>query len=211
MRLIGLTGGIASGKSTFSNALRELGVPVIDADQLARRVVAPGSPGLAELVQVFGGDVLAPDGTLDRKKLGAKVFADPRARARLEAVTHPAIRRAMLEETARLAGAGHDLGFYDVPLLYEVGLDKSLDCVVLVYAPREVQIARLRQRDGLTAAEAEARLAAQLPIDDKLARADVVVENDGDLAALRAKAAPLVADLRAGLGRKLPNGPPKRY
>lgn len=211
MRVVGLTGGIASGKTTFAGALRARGVPVVDADALARAAVAPGTPALAEIARLFGAGVLAPDGSLDRKKLGAVVFADAAARKRLEAVTHPAVRAAMAEETARLASAGHPLAFYDTPLLYEVGLDRILDCVVVVWAPRDLQRARLQARDGLGADEAEARLAAQLPIDEKAARADFVVENAGAPEDLGPKADRLLADLRRGLGRKLPNTAPVRY
>jgi dephospho-CoA kinase len=211
VRVVGLTGGIASGKSTFAEALRARGVPVVDADALARAAVAPGAAALAEIARAFGPGVLLPDGGLDRRRMAALVFADPEARRRLEAITHPAVRRAMAEETARLAAAGHDLAFYDTPLLFEVGLDRTLDSVVVVWAPPEVQRARLAARDGLGPAEAEARLAAQLPIDDKAGRADFVVENVGAVAELGAKADRLLADLRRGLGRKLPNAPPVRY
>jgi dephospho-CoA kinase len=211
VRLVGLTGGIASGKSTFAAALRARGAPVLDADALARAAVAPGTPGLAEIARVFGPDVLDPDGGLDRKRMAALVFSDPEARRRLEAITHPAVRRAMAEETARLAGAGHALAFYDTPLLFEVGLEPMLDCVVVVWAPPDVQRARLVARDGLAPEEARARLAAQLPIDEKAARADFVVENVGPLEELGPKADRLLADLRRGLGRKLPNAAPVRY
>ncbi|HET7826250.1 MAG TPA: dephospho-CoA kinase [Anaeromyxobacter sp.] len=211
MRVIGLTGGIASGKTTFADALRARGVAVVDADALARAAVAPGTPAIAEIAREFGDGVLAPDGTLDRKKLGAVVFADASARRRLEAITHPAVRGAMAEETARLAAAGHALAFYDTPLLYEVGLDRMLDSVVVVWVPRDVQRARLQARDGIGATDAEARLAAQLPIDEKAARADFVVENTGAPADLGAKADRLLADLRRGLGRKLPNAAAVRY
>ncbi len=211
MRVVGLTGGIASGKSTFAAALRARGVPVVDADALARAAVAPGSPALAEIVRAFGPGVLGPDGALDRKRMAALVFSDPDARRRLEAITHPAVRAAMAEETRRLAAAGHELAFYDTPLLYEVGLDRTLDSVVVVFAPPLVQRARLVARDGLSPADADARIAAQLPIAEKAARADFVVENTGDPAALGAKADRLLADLRTGLGRKLPNAPPVRY
>ncbi len=211
MRVVGLTGGIASGKTTFAGVLRVRGVPVVDADALARAAVAPGAPALAEIARAFGPGVLAADGTLDRKALAAVVFADPAARRRLEAITHPAVRRGMAEETARLAAAGHPLAFYDTPLLYEVGLEGALDSVVVVWAPRDVQRARLAARDGLSGAEAEARLAAQLPIDEKAARADFVVENVGAPADLDAKADRLLADLRAGRGRRLPNAAPLRY
>lgn len=211
MRVVGLTGGIASGKSTFAGALRALGVPVVDADTLARAAVAPGTEALAEIAKAFGPEVFAPDGTLDRKKLGGVVFADAEQRRRLEAITHPAVRRAMAEETTRLAAEGHTLVFYDTPLLFEVGLDRQLDCVVVVWAPREVQRSRLIARDGLGPADADARLAAQIPIDAKAALADFVVENTGAPAELGPKAERLLADLRRGLGRKLPNAGPVRY
>jgi dephospho-CoA kinase len=211
VRLIGLTGGIASGKSTLAAALRARGVPVLDADALSRAAVAPGSPALAEIERAFGRGVLAADGSLDRRRMGALVFADEAARRRLEAIVHPAVRRAMAEETARLSAGGHDLAFYDTPLLFEVGLEATLDAVVVVWAPPEAQRARLATRDGLGPAEAEARLAAQLPIDEKARRADFVVENVGAAAELGPKADRLLADLRRGLGRKLPNAVAVRY
>ena len=211
MRLLGLTGGIATGKSTFAEALRARGVPVVDADALARAAVAPGAPALAEIARTFGPGVLTPDGGLDRKKMAAIVFSDPDARRRLEAITHPAVRRAMADETARLAAAGHDLAFYDTPLLFEVGLEAAVDAVVVVWAPPAVQRARLASRDALGPGEADARLAAQLPVDEKAARADFVVENVGARDELGPKAERLLADLRRGLGRKLPNAAPLRY
>jgi dephospho-CoA kinase len=211
VRVVGLTGGIATGKTTFAAALRARGVPVVDADALARAAVAPGTAALAEIARTFGPAVLGPDGALDRKRMAALVFSDPEARRRLEAITHPAVRLAMAAETGRLAAAGHPLAFYDTPLLYEVGLDRVLDSVVVVWAPPAVQRARLVARDGLAPAEADARIAAQLPIDEKAARADFVVENVGAPSELDAKADRLLAGLRGGLARKLPNAPPVRY
>jgi len=211
MTLVGLTGGIATGKSTFAAALRARGVPVIDADQLARQVVAQGGPALPAIAAAFGPSVLTAAGDLDRKAMASLAFADPAARRRLEAITHPAIRRAMEEETARLAAAGHGLVVYDSPLLFEAGLESSVSLVVVVYAPREVQLRRLQARDGLGRAEAEARLAAQRPIEEKADLADVVVDNTDEARPLDAAAARLVADLRAGLGRRLPSAPPARY
>ncbi len=211
MRLVGLTGGIATGKSTFAAALRALGAPVIDADQLARAAVAKGTPGLAAVVAEFGDDVLAPDGELDRKRMGVRVFSDPAARARLEAAVHPAVRALFRRELARLAAEGHAVAIYDVPLLYEAKLEGEVDLVVVVWAPREAQMGRLAARDGLDPTAAEARLAAQLPVDEKAARADVVIVNDGDPAALAVKARRLLADLAGGLARRLPNVPPTRY
>ena len=210
MRLVGLTGGIATGKTTFAAALRALGVPVIDADQLARQVVEPGTPALAAIAATFPG-VVGPDGRLDRKALGARVFGQEAERRRLEAVTHPAIRAAMVAETARLEAAGHDLVFYDTPLLYEVGLDQAMALVVVVWAPRQAQLRRLAARDGLSTAEAEARLGAQLPVDEKAARADVVIDNADETRPLGPRAARLVADLRGGLGRRLPGSAAARY
>ncbi len=211
MRVVGLTGGIGSGKSTFAAALRARGVPVLDADALAREAVAPGSPALAEIARALGPAAIGPDGALDRRKVAALVFADPAARRRLEAITHPAVRRAMLDETVRLAAEGRPLAFYDVPLLYEVGLDRDLDSVAVVYAPRELQRDRLVRRDGLSPAEADARLAAQLDIEEKARRADFVVDNSGPPEALPAKAERLLDDLHQGAGRRLPNAPPLRY
>jgi dephospho-CoA kinase len=213
MRLVGLTGGIASGKSTFAAALRALGAPVLDADQLARAAVAKGSPGLAEVVAAFGPDVLGRDGELDRKRMAARVFSDPTARARLEAIVHPRVRSLFRDELARLAAQGDPVAFYDVPLLYETGQQGQVDLAVVVWAPRELQVTvtRLAARDGLSRADAEARLAAQLPIDAKAALADVVIVNDGEPGALVDKAARLLADIRGGLTRRLPNAEPARY
>lgn len=211
MRLIGLTGGIASGKSTFAAALNALGATVIHADALARAAVAPGSAGLAAVVREFGPDVLGPDGALDRKRMATRVFADACARARLEAIVHPAVRALFRAELQRLQAQGEDLVFYEVPLLYETGLDAQVDLAVVVWAPRAAQLSRLVARDGLTPAEAEARLAAQLPLDEKAARADAVVVNDGAPPELAEKAVRLLADVRMGLSRKLHSGTPARY
>jgi dephospho-CoA kinase len=211
VRLVGLTGGIATGKSTFAALLRRRGVPVVDADALARSAVEPGTEGLAEIARAFGPEAIGPDGALDRRRMASIVFADPGARRRLEAIVHPAVRRLLREETARLAAQGHALAFYDVPLLFEVGLEGELDAVVVVWAPRAVQRERLVRRDGLDPAEAEARLAAQMDVEVKAARADFVVENGGALGALDEKADRLLADLRRGRGRRLPNEPALRY
>jgi dephospho-CoA kinase len=210
VRLVGLTGGIATGKSTFAAALRDLGCPVIDADRLARQVVEPGMPALAAIAAAFPG-VVGADGRLDRKALGRRVFGDEAARRRLEAITHPAIRVAMEAQVARLEAAGEELVFYEAPLLFEVGLDRAMALVVVVWAPRQVQLGRRAARDGLSPGEAEARLEAQLPADEKAARADVVIENPDGGAPLGPRAARLVAALRAGLGRRLPGGVPARY
>lgn len=185
MRLYGLTGGIASGKSTVSGMLRALGAEVLDADVLAREVVEPGTPGLAAVAERFPGVVR--DGRLDRAALGARVFADPAERRALNALLHPLIGQRFLEHTQALAGRGVRQVVYDAALLIENRLHEAMDGVVLVWVPRGVQKARLRARDGLDDAAAEARLAAQLPLDDKRAHATWVVDNSGELAATRAQ------------------------
>jgi dephospho-CoA kinase len=186
LALYGLTGGIASGKSTVSRMLRELGAHVLDADVLAREVVEPGTPGLAAVVARFPG-VLGPEGRLDRAKLGARVFADANERAALNAIIHPLVREAFLEKVQALAGQGVERIIYDVPLLIEGGLQSSMDGVVLVWVPRDIQKARLMARDGLDEAAAEARLAAQLPLDDKRPYATWIVDNSGEQASTRAQ------------------------
>ena len=186
MHLYGLTGGIASGKSTVSRMLRELGAQVLDADVLAREVVAPGTPGLAGVAARFPG-VVGADGQLDRAALGARVFADPAERAALNALLHPLIAQAFLERTQALAEAGVPRVIYDAPLLIENGLHTRMEGVILVAVPREVQRARLMARDGLSAEAAEARLASQLPLEAKRQHATWVVDNSGDLAATRAQ------------------------
>nr|WP_153864843.1 MULTISPECIES: dephospho-CoA kinase [Myxococcaceae] len=184
--MYGLTGGIASGKSTVSRMLRELGAQVLDADVLAREVVASGTPGLAEVAARFPG-VLGPDGGLDRAKLGQRVFADASERAALNALLHPRIAQAFLERTQALAEAGAARVIYDAPLLIENGLHTRMEGVILVAVPREVQLARLMARDGLSREAAEARLASQLPLEDKRRHATWVVDNAGELAATRAQ------------------------
>ena len=187
MRMVGLTGGIASGKSTVSGMLRELGAEIIDADQVARDVVAPGMPALAEISERFPG-VVSPDGKLDRAALGRRVFGSERERAALNAITHPRIQAEVLARTGALAGRGVPVAVYDAALLVENGLHHAMDGgVILVAASPETQRARLVARDGLTVNEAEARIRSQLPLGEKRRHARWVIENDGDLASLRAQ------------------------
>jgi dephospho-CoA kinase len=194
--VFGLTGGIGSGKSSVAGLLRERGVPVVDADELAREAVAVGSPGLDEIVAAFGPGVLGADGALDRKSFARLVFADPAARQRLNAITHPIVRRLSQERFAALERDGVALAAYDVPLLFEVGLDQVLRPVVVVAASEQTQVARVMARDGLTADEAKARIAAQLPLADKRTRADYVLENDGSRAELAQQVDVLLTKLR---------------
>src|ERR671934_1677181 len=164
MDVIGLTGGIASGKSTVAAMLRDLGATVIDADEASRAVVEPGTPGLRAIVEAFGPEVLDGD-RLDRWKLGAIVFEDEAARRRLEAITHPLIRTWMAERQREAEERGEKRVILDIPLLYESGLDRGLKAVIVVYAPAEVEMERLMARNGLGREEAGRRLATQLPIE----------------------------------------------
>ena len=185
-KLIGLTGGIASGKSTVSGMLRELGVDVIDADGIAREVVEPGTPGLSEVSRRFPG-VLGADGRLDRAKLGARIFFDPQERAALNALLHPLIQEEFRRRTAALEREGKPLVVYDAALLIENGLHRQMDAVVVVNAPEDVQRRRLMERNGLTREEADARLASQMPLRDKVPLATWVVDNGGPVEATRAQ------------------------
>jgi dephospho-CoA kinase len=185
---IGLTGGIASGKSTVANLFAALGIPVIDTDVLAREVVAPGTAGLAAIVERFGPAILKADSSLDRAALRATVFASPDDRRWLEQLTHPLIR-ALMEE--RCAAAGGPYQIIAIPLLAETGRDRRVDRVLVVDCDRETQIARLRARDGSTLEQAERILAAQASREARLAIADDVIRNDGDIARLRDQVAPL--------------------
>jgi len=186
VHVFGLTGGIASGKSTVTRMLRELGAHVLDADVLAREVVEPGTPGLAAVAARFPG-VVGPDGRLDRVKLGARVFADADERAALNAIIHPRVREAFLARVQALDAQGVERVIYDVPLLIESGMHTWLEGVAVVWVPRDLQKARLMARDGLDAAAAEARLAAQLPLDEKRAHATWLIDNSGDLASTQAQ------------------------
>ncbi len=179
-RTFGLTGGLGSGKSSVAAHYRRRGLPVIDADALAREVVAPGSDGLAEVARAFGSGVLR-DGALDRSEVARRVFADPEARHRLEAITHPRIQARRDVLLGELAAAGEPLVCYEVPLLFEKGLEVGLRPVVVVSAPEAVSIERARQRDASSEAQVRARLAAQLPLAEKAARADYVIDNGGRL------------------------------
>ena len=178
MRVLGLTGGIGSGKSMVAQIFARLGAVVIDADQLAREVVEPGQPALQEIATAFGRDVLLSDGRLDRSKLAGIIFADPAARARLDAITHPRIRARMDEEIkARRSGPG--VLIVDIPLLYENARTHSVERVIVVWVDPQTQLRRIRQRDGLSAEAARQRIAAQMPLDAKRARADHVIDNSG--------------------------------
>jgi dephospho-CoA kinase len=192
---VGLTGGIASGKSEVARRLVELGAVLVDADVLAREVVEPGTEGLEEVAEAFGREVLADDGALDRAALGAIVFADPRRRELLNSIIHPRVR-ARAAEIAAGAPAG-SVVVQDIPLLVETGQAGNFDVVVVVDAPDEVRIRRLEERNGLNEEHARARMAAQASREERLAAADHVVENAGTLEELRAAVDRLWADVLA--------------
>lgn len=188
MLRVGLTGNIASGKSSVARVWERLGACVVDADVLARRAVEPGSPGLRRVVEAFGEGVLDGAGALDRAEMRRIVFHDAEARARLEAIVHPEVARLRAEEEARLERAGCEIVVHDIPLLYEVGLEGEFDLVVLVDSPEGVRLERLVRERGLEAGEARRMVEAQMPSEEKRARADVIIENDGTLDALEARA-----------------------
>jgi dephospho-CoA kinase len=187
---VGLTGGIASGKSTATKFFADLGVPIIDTDQVARDVVEPGQPPLERLVERFGDSILTPDGHLDRPALRNIVFSDPKARADLEALTHPAIGAAV---EARSAIAGGPYQILVLPLLVEKSLGSQLDRVLVVDCDEELQIKRLEARDGSTLAQAQAILNAQVSRGARLKAAHDIIKNDGDISAVRGQVAELHA------------------
>ncbi len=191
MRRVALTGGIATGKSYVASRMRAAGLPVVDADVLAREAVAPGSPGLAAVVERFGPGVLASDGTLNRAVLGEQVFQDAAARRELEAIIHPDVRARIDRFFADLP-PDTPAGVADIPLLFETNRAADFDAVVVAACPREMQIERVMTRDGLSRAQAEARVAAQLPIDDTVARATYVIRADGRFAETDAQVARVI-------------------
>jgi dephospho-CoA kinase len=179
VRRVALTGGIATGKSHVRARIEAAGVPTIDSDALAREAVAPGSPAFRAIVERFGADVLLPDGSLDRRALGARVFPDPTARQDLEAIVHPFVRQRTEQWFAALDPAVHPFAVADIPLLYETGRDRDFDAVIVTACDPATQLERVIARDQLTRADAQARIAAQLPIEDKVRRADYIIRTDG--------------------------------
>ncbi|HJL04535.1 MAG TPA: dephospho-CoA kinase [Polyangiaceae bacterium LLY-WYZ-15_(1-7)] len=201
---VGLTGGIASGKSTVAALFAGLGIPVVDADQLAREVVAPGTEGLAAIVETFGDAYLAEDGSLDRKKLGALVFDDAGARRKLNAITHPRIAQAAMKRMAELQSHPAPYVLYEAALLVENRIHEAFGALVVVSVDEATQVARLRERDGLSEAEARARLEAQLPLAEKVAVADYVIDNGGTREQTAAQVEAVHAKLVARFGEAAP-------
>ena len=187
MKMIGLTGGIASGKSTVSRMLAELGASIIDADQLAREVVAPGLPAWQEIVSWLGEEILLADGAINRRILGERVFSDLLQRRRLEQIIHPRIREKLERTLAAVAEQGAQVVVLDVPLLLESNWNEMVDDVWVVYVKPEVQLQRLMNRDGLTKEAALQRISSQMSLDEKVRRAQVVIDNSDDLEQTRAQ------------------------
>jgi dephospho-CoA kinase len=192
LRFVGLTGGIGTGKSTVARMISAAGVPVLDADVLARQVVEPGQPAHAEIAAAWP-EVIGPDGAIDRKKLGARVFGDAAARARLEAITHPRIHERAVAAARELEAAGHRLAFYEASLLVESNRHRDFDGLVVVTASEELQLARAMARDGSTREQALARLRSQMPAEEKRRAATHLIDNSGDLASTQRQVDELIA------------------
>jgi len=200
IRKVALTGGIATGKTYVANRLREAGIPIVDADVLSREVVAPGTPGLAAVRKRFGPDAVRRDGTMDRVRVGQIVFKDKRARLDLEAIIHPAVQKAIMQFFNELPKRT-PFAVADVPLLFETGREKEFDATVVVACPREMQLQRLMERNKLSKEDAERRLNAQLPIDQKVKKATHVIKTGGTFEETNAQVDALIAILKDTKGR----------
>ena len=196
MKKIGLTGGIGSGKSTVAKMLAEAGFAVVDADQIAREIMEPGSPVLNDVAAEFGADIIREDGTLDRGKLAGRAFVDKRQTEKLNSITHPAIRAESERRFADADAAGEPAVVYDMPLLVDLGMHRDMDFTVVVDVDAEERVRRLVTSRGLDEADARARIAQQLDDDTRNAAADVLIDNNGDLAALKTQVDALVARIR---------------
>lgn len=179
--IIGLTGSIASGKSTVSKMLEDMGFPIIDADRVARQVVEPGTETLKQIEELFGTEVILKDGTMDREKVGELIFSDPASRKKLNDVIHPAIRQEMLRQRSAFIEQGHEVIIMDIPLLFESKLQHFVDKILVVSVTEENQFKRLINRNALTEKEARARISSQLPLSVKEEGADAVIYNNGTI------------------------------
>ncbi|HAB7636121.1 TPA_asm: dephospho-CoA kinase [Listeria monocytogenes] len=180
-KTIGLTGSVATGKSTVSNMIQHAGIPLVDADIAARKVVEPGTEGLKEIVAYFGEEILLADGTLDRAKLGEIIFKDKEKREKLNEITHPRVKEYMLEARERFFRTGEELVFFDIPLLFESHLESLVDQIIVVWTTPETELKRLMERNNLTKEEALARINSQIGIDEKAKKADFVINNNESL------------------------------
>jgi dephospho-CoA kinase len=195
--ILGLTGGIATGKSTVASMLRERNIPVIDADQIARQVVEPGKPAYRAIVEHFGKQILLPDGTLDRKKLGEIIFSNEAERQVLNSIVHPEVRKMIREQAEQAIRAGEPIIVMDIPLLFESKLRHMVDKVVVVYVPFDVQVRRLMERDDSSEEQALKRIRAQMPIEDKREMADYVIDNQGSREETERQVEQLLAKIKA--------------
>lgn len=193
---LGLTGGIATGKTTISNYLKSINIPVLDADEYARKVVEPGTPGLAEITNTFGEQVLRADGSLNRKLLGQIVFNDSSARQTLNDITHPRIQQMMADELHRLAEQQIPLVILDIPLLLENKNVAGADAVMVVTIPESLQLTRLMQRNNLTEKEAQSRISAQMPLVEKEKLADFVIDNSGTISSTQKQVEKVIQKIR---------------
>lgn len=185
--VLGLTGGIATGKSTVSEMLKKEQIPVIDADILAREAVAKGKPAYKRVIEAFGNEILSENGELNREKLGAIVFADEQKRQVLNQIIHPEVRKEMIKQRDALIQSGSKLVVLDIPLLFESGLEHFVDFILVVAAKDEIQLDRLMKRNQLSEDEAVNRINAQLPLDVKKRKADAVIDNSGDKSETKAQ------------------------
>lgn len=198
MKWIGLTGGIASGKSTVSRILQNSGYPVIDADQVAKSIVEPGTAGLRQVVLHFGPEVLKLDGSLDRQKIGSLVFKNSSELRKLESILHPLIQKETARRKGELEARGERIAFYDVPLLFEKNLESQFDAIVLVSTSLELQKRRMKERDQLSDEEISHRLGAQIPLAEKIGKATWVLHNQGTLHELETATLKLLDEIQAG-------------
>ena len=179
--IIGLTGSIASGKSTVAKMIESYGLPIVDADIVARQVVEPGTPTLKKIAEAFGQDIIAQDGSMDRAKVGSTIFHHEEKRKTLNSIIHPAIREEMLRQRDELLSYGEKNIFMDIPLLFESKLEHFVEKIIVVSVNKEVQLKRLMERNGFTEDEANARIASQIPVKEKELLADAVIHNNGTL------------------------------
>ncbi|MBW1917137.1 MAG: dephospho-CoA kinase [Deltaproteobacteria bacterium] len=193
---IALTGGVASGKSTVAQYLRDLGVAVIDADEVARQVVAPGQPAARLIQEAFGTEVFNADGTLDRENLARRVFAHPAERQHLNELVHPWITREIKRRLKQFEAQGEPFVVVEVPLLFELGLESAYDLVIVVYTDRETQVRRLQDRDRRDRSQIEGIIKAQVPLPEKIRRADYLIDNRGSLQELRQKVIMLLKKIK---------------
>ncbi|MDN8594631.1 MULTISPECIES: dephospho-CoA kinase [unclassified Corynebacterium] len=197
MKKIGLTGGIGSGKSTVAKLLADAGFAIVDADKIAREIMEPGSPVLDDVAAAFGDDLIRADGSLDRGELARRAFVDKRATEKLNSITHPAIRAESERRFAAAEAAGEPAVVYDMPLLVELGMNRDMDLTIVVDVDAEERVRRLTSSRGLDEADARARIAQQIDAAERNAAADVIIDNNGDLSALKPQVDALVERLRA--------------